>query len=73
MNFLPFEKPIIEIENKIVELEKESQEKGIDLSSSIEELRRELNSEIDRIFSNLSAWEIVQIADTLKDQKLLTI
>lgn len=62
MNFLPFEKPIIEIENKIVELEKESQEKGIDLSSSIEELRRELNSEIDRIFSNLSAWEIVQIA-----------
>ncbi len=62
MNFLPFEKPIIEIEDKIVELEKESQEKGIDLSSSIEELRRELNSEIDRIFSNLSPWEIVQLA-----------
>ena len=62
MNFLPFEKPSIEIEDKIVELEKESQEKGIDLSSSIEELRRELNSEIDRIFSNLSPWEIVQLA-----------
>lgn len=62
MNLLPFEKPILEIEKRISELEKESREKGIDLSSSIEELKHKLNLELERIFSNLTPWEIVQLA-----------
>jgi acetyl-CoA carboxylase carboxyl transferase subunit alpha len=62
MYLLPFEKSIYEIEKRIEELEKESINKNIDLNSSIEELRKELNTEIERIFSSLSRWEIVQLA-----------
>ncbi len=61
MNLLPFEKPIVEIEKRIAELEKESKEKNIDLSSSIDKLRNELEEELERIFSNLTPWEIVQV------------
>ena len=62
MNLLPFEKSIYEIEKKIEELEKESKDKNIDLNTSIDDLRLELNSEIEKIFSKLSRWEIVQLA-----------
>jgi acetyl-CoA carboxylase carboxyl transferase subunit alpha len=61
MNLLPFEKPIADIEKRIAELEKESKEKNIDLSSSIDKLRNELEEELERIFSNLTPWEIVQV------------
>lgn len=62
MNLLPFEKPIFEIEKKISELEEESKIKNVDLSNSIDELKNELNRELERIFSNLTPWEIIQVS-----------
>jgi acetyl-CoA carboxylase carboxyl transferase subunit alpha len=61
-NLLPFEKPIAQLQERITELEKESQEKNIDLASSIELLKDELKSELQTIFSNLNRWEKVMVA-----------
>jgi len=61
-NMLPFEKPMADIVTKIEELEIESKQSSIDLSSSIELLKAELESESRKIFSNLSRWETVQLA-----------
>lgn len=61
-NMLPFEKPMADIEAKILELENESKQSSIDLSSSIEQLKLELESESRKIFSNLTRWETVQLA-----------
>jgi len=60
-NMLPFEKPMADIVTKIEELEIESKQSSIDLSSSIELLKAELESESRKIFSNLSRWEKVQL------------
>lgn len=61
-NPLPFEKPIAEIEIKIKELEEESRIKGLDMSSSLNQLKLDLSQETDRIFKSLSRWETVQLA-----------
>ncbi|AVX19877.1 acetyl-CoA carboxylase carboxyltransferase subunit alpha [Carboxydocella sporoproducens DSM 16521] len=62
VTLLEFEKPLLELENKIAELRKFSQEKGIDLSREIatmEEKARQLSQEI---YTNLTPWQKVQIA-----------
>ncbi len=61
-SLLPFEKPIAELEKRIEDLEKESKEKQIDLSASIEDLRQNLSTELQHIFANLSRWEKVLVA-----------
>jgi acetyl-CoA carboxylase carboxyl transferase subunit alpha len=59
---LPFEKPIDELQKRIEELEKESRERNIDLTTSIEQLKEQLNNELQLIFSNLSRWEKVMVS-----------
>ncbi|AVX30286.1 acetyl-CoA carboxylase carboxyl transferase subunit alpha [Carboxydocella thermautotrophica] len=62
VTLLEFEKPLLELENKIAELRKFSQEKGIDLSreiATLEEKARQLSQEI---YTNLTPWQKVQIA-----------
>jgi acetyl-CoA carboxylase carboxyl transferase subunit alpha len=61
-NPLPFEKPIAEMENKIQEFEMESKTTGIDLSSSLDQLKKDLDLETIRIFESLTRWETVQLA-----------
>ena len=58
-NSLDFEKPILELEARIQKLE--SSGKRSDLAA-IKELRKDLESLKQEIFSNLSAWETVQVA-----------
>jgi len=57
-----FEKPIIELENKIEELKSFSAEKQIDLSAEISNLEEKLAELKQEIYSNLTAWQKVQIA-----------
>ncbi|MCK9573226.1 MAG: acetyl-CoA carboxylase carboxyltransferase subunit alpha [Candidatus Omnitrophica bacterium] len=57
-----FEKPIIELEKKIEELRKFSKEKGVDLSTEINNLEKKLKSLKKGIYSNLSPWQKIQIA-----------
>ncbi|UJW58615.1 acetyl-CoA carboxylase carboxyl transferase subunit alpha [Bacillus sp. A116_S68] len=58
----PFEKPIIELRNKISELKTFTLEKDIDLSGEIEKLEDRLEQLEEDIYGNMGAWDRVQIA-----------
>ena len=62
MQYWDFEKPIIELENKIKELKDFSGTKDIDLSSEISNLDQKLKNLKREIYSNLTPWQRVQIA-----------
>jgi acetyl-CoA carboxylase carboxyl transferase subunit alpha len=57
-----FEKPLVELEQKIAEMHKFSKEKDIDLSSEISKLSRRLVRLKKEIYGNLEPWQKVQIA-----------
>ncbi|KMK74553.1 acetyl-CoA carboxylase carboxyl transferase subunit alpha [Alkalihalobacillus pseudalcaliphilus] len=59
---LKFEKPIIELKNKINELRTFTEEKEIDLSDEIMKLEKRLHELEKEIYGNLQPWERVQIA-----------
>lgn len=60
--YLDFEKEIKELEIKIEELKKFSQEKGIDLSSEIEKMGKSLEEEMKKVYGTLTAWQKTQVA-----------
>ena len=62
MNGLDFEKPIVELENKIQELKNFTSQKKVNLSSEIKRLEEKLSRLKVEIYSNLTAWQRVQIA-----------
>jgi acetyl-CoA carboxylase carboxyl transferase subunit alpha len=59
---LEFEKPIIELRNKIRELEDFMATKDIDLSDELERLQNRLRDLEDQTYENISPWDRVQIA-----------
>ncbi len=59
---LEFERPIIELENRIKELEAYAAEKGLDLSDEIALLKEKLERVQREIFEGLSRWQRVQLA-----------
>lgn len=59
---LDFEKPIVELEKKIHELKKFISDKKIDLSSEVNRLEDKLESLKKDTYTNLTAWQRVQIA-----------
>ncbi len=59
---MEFEKEILELEKKIVELKEFSESKKIDLSGEIEKLKNEYDKKIKEIYSNLDPWDRVQVA-----------
>ena len=59
---LEFEKPILEIQDKIEELKKMSQESGMDLSVDISMLEKEAEEFKKELFSNLDPTHKMQIA-----------
>lgn len=61
MNF-EFEKEIVELENKIVEMKKFSEEKGIDLSGEISKFVAERDEKLKKIYKNLSSWDKVFVS-----------
>ncbi|MBA4601597.1 acetyl-CoA carboxylase carboxyltransferase subunit alpha [Thermoactinomyces mirandus] len=61
-NYLPFERPLLELKEKIAELEKFSQQKGIDLSDEIQTLQNKATNLEKQIYKNLTTWQKVQIA-----------
>lgn len=62
MLVLPFEKPIIELREKIKELKRFTEEKDIDLSDEIRKLEERLEQLENEIYGNLTPWDRVQIA-----------
>ncbi|MEW6652535.1 MAG: acetyl-CoA carboxylase carboxyltransferase subunit alpha [Bacteroidota bacterium] len=59
-NVLDFEKPIIELENKIEEMRKH--ETALDISKEIKTLEEKVNQLKQTIYSNLTRWQRVQLA-----------
>jgi acetyl-CoA carboxylase carboxyl transferase subunit alpha len=53
----PLEGPLIEIEERIAELERLTERRGIDKSAEIAALRRRHAELTERIFSNLTPWD----------------
>lgn len=59
-NLLEFEKPIAELEKKIEEMKKLSDQ--VDISDEIEKLEKKVDELRTNIFSNLTRWQRVQLA-----------
>lgn len=57
-----FERPIVELEKRIEELESFSRKAGVDLSAEIEKLRARANQEKREIFARLNAWQRVLLS-----------
>ncbi|MBN1795698.1 MAG: acetyl-CoA carboxylase carboxyltransferase subunit alpha [Sedimentisphaerales bacterium] len=60
--YLDFEDKIANIDRQITELGKLSCAKGIDYSSEIRQLERQKVAELRQLYSNLTAWQTVQVA-----------
>lgn len=59
---LPFEKPLAELQMKIEELRKFTEEKQIDLSDEIKKLEEKARTLAEEIYGNLTPWQRVQMA-----------
>ena len=62
LNFLDFEQPIAELEAKIEELQRVSGNNELDIADEVGRLRGKSEELTKNIFSNLSAWQISQLA-----------
>ena len=59
---LDFEKPIVELEKKIVELTQQADTGGLELDQEIVRLNERVEEERQKIYSSLSSWQRVQIS-----------
>ena len=61
---LDFEKPIVELQNKLAELKKhpEAHSLGISFEEEIHQIEKKIAETRRQIFSNLTAWQRVQLA-----------
>lgn len=62
LNYLEFEQPIVELDEKIFELQNVSEGGDINIEEAIKSLCSERKGMIERIFSDLSAWQISQMS-----------
>jgi acetyl-CoA carboxylase carboxyl transferase subunit alpha len=61
-HYLDFEKPILELESEIEHLKRFSRDKQIHFNEKVKSLEERLHRLQKEIFSNLSAWQITQLA-----------
>ena len=62
MFYLDFEEKLEKLESEKKSLQKASDESGIDASSKILSIEKKEKAELEKIYSNLSPWQIVKIA-----------
>ncbi len=61
-DYLDFEQPLAELEAKINELQNVSDDNAMNIDEEIQRLKSKLKSKTEHIFSNLSDWQISQLA-----------
>jgi acetyl-CoA carboxylase carboxyl transferase subunit alpha len=61
-DYLDFEQPLAELEAKINELQNVSDDNSMNIDEEIQRLKSKLTSKTEQIFSNLSDWQISQLA-----------
>ena len=59
---LEFEKPVWELEQKLVELKRHLAERNVDLDPEVQKMREKIEATRRGIHDNLTAWQRVQIA-----------
>lgn len=59
---LDFEKPILELEQKIEEMRELARVNSVDLNDEIQKLEDKLNKLVKKTFTNLDRWQRVQLA-----------
>ena len=59
---LPFEHPIVELHQQLAELESGDESSSKDVRSEIKELKKQIADTTQEVFSNLSPWQVVQVA-----------
>ncbi|MCS6789661.1 MAG: acetyl-CoA carboxylase carboxyltransferase subunit alpha [Bacteroidia bacterium] len=59
---LDFERPVVELENKIAETKRLAEESGLDISENLRILEARLEQLRQDIYKNLSPWQRVQLA-----------
>ncbi|GAB4447184.1 MAG: acetyl-CoA carboxylase carboxyltransferase subunit alpha [Bacteroidia bacterium] len=62
MQYLDFEKPIEELEQQLEKLKEVQEKNKVDLSTSIKDLELKVQEKIKEIYSNLTAWQTVQVS-----------
>ncbi len=62
LNYLDFEQPIADLEGKIQELQFVGSDNDINISEEIDRLRQKSQTLTESIYSNLSPWQVVQVA-----------
>lgn len=64
MSFLDFEKPIVELENKLQDIKRmaSNSSKKVSMEPEIKKLEQKLEKMKDDVYKNLSAWQRVQVA-----------
>jgi len=62
MVHLEFEMPVVELESRLEDFRKQAISRSVDLSSSISAVRMEIEQKLDEIYSNLTPYQIVQVA-----------
>src|SRR6478672_8298145 len=62
MIYLDFEKPIQELDEQLEKLKSVAEKSKVDMSKSIAELEAKIVSKREEIFSNLTAWQRVQVS-----------
>lgn len=62
LNYLEFEQPIAELQQKIEELRYVADGSEVNLTEEIAKLEAKSQSLTEQIFSNLSAWQVAQLA-----------
>ncbi len=61
-DYLSFEKPIADLQAKIDELSLVDSDSSININDEIENLRTKSNKLTEKIYSNLSSWQVCQVA-----------
>ncbi len=62
MEYLSFEKPIEELEIQLIKAHELADETGVDMAKTVTDIRQKLDDAKKEIYSNLSAWERVQLS-----------
>ncbi|MDB6063153.1 MAG: acetyl-CoA carboxylase carboxyltransferase subunit alpha [Verrucomicrobiaceae bacterium] len=61
-NYLDFEQPIAELEAKIEELRLVGSDNDLNIGDEINKLREKSNKLTEKLYTNLTAWQIVRVA-----------
>jgi len=59
---LPFEKPILELEQKLTELRGFGEDQQIEMGTEIEKIEHKITETKEKIYSSMTAWQKVQMA-----------